>query len=167
MEMSLDADLNERVQALADAIALGLQSEPDNAMQLGVDLLVAGCKGQAVVALASVSPGLRWIDVEPHARAALEEIGIRVPDDGSAGWALARYWARQRKHGGPQTYRWAAALWGLFWTLRNPPEILALVEAMDAWEETLPTEREPIETELQLMAQPIIVASERALAALE
>ncbi len=67
-----------------------------------------------------------------HMRAALEEIDIRVPDEGSVGWALPRYWARQLKHGGPQAYRWAAALWGLWWALGNPPEIFALVEAMDA-----------------------------------
>lgn len=165
--MAIPAELEERARVLADKIVLGIVPDPDDAVALGVELLVADQEAPAVVALAAMSPGSRWGDVEEAARAALDEIGVRVPEPGAAGWALARYWAKQLQLGGPETYRRAAALWGLWWALGNPPEIAALVQLMDAWEEAMPDQREEIEAELSLLARPIIVAAERAIAGLD
>jgi hypothetical protein len=113
---------------------LGLQHDSDEVVGLGVDLLVAGPEGPAVVALGSLPAGERWVDVEELARAALDELGLPLPSPISAGWELARYWATGLERGGPQSYDQASALWGLWRTLGGPPEIAALVQVMDAWE---------------------------------
>lgn len=103
-------ELQLRASALADLIALGLSTDPADAIQLGVDLLVAGFDGARAVALASVVPGTRWVVVEPVAVAALQEIGIDVAGRPSAGWGLALYLARQMRRGGPHAYYLASAL---------------------------------------------------------
>lgn len=167
VRVTIAAVLEERARVVADRIVLGIAPNPDDAIALGVDLLFAGHEGPGVVALAAMSPGSRWVDVEDAARAALDEIGVRVPEPSAAGWVLARYWAKQLQLGGPETYRRAAALWGLLWALGKPPEIAALVQAMDAWEEALPDQREEIEAELSMLAHPIIVVAERAIAGLD
>lgn len=160
----MSPELEERARIVADQIVLELQPNPDEVVALGVDLLVAGQEGSAVVALASLPPRSRWVDVERAARAALEEVGVRIPEVGVAGWALGRHWATQLEQGGPETFRRAAALWGLWWALGNPPEIAALVQLMDAWEEIPAGQRGEIEAELALLARPIIVAADRAIA---
>ena len=162
-----DPDLKERCQRLADQLVLGLVSDPDPVVELGVDLLIAGHDGPAVVELASFSPGERWVDVENAARAALDELGIRIPAKDAAAWSLARYWATELGKGG-QTYRRASVLWGLWWTLGNPPEIADLVSLMDEWETTLPgPAREEVEALISLHSRPIVIAADRAIAGLD
>lgn len=166
--LTLSTALSERATTLADKIVLGLIQDSDEAISLAVDLLAAGFDGNAVVALAALSPGSRWVDTEELARAALGEVGIALPLPEAAGWSIARYWANQLKKGGPQTYRRASALWGLWWALGNPPEIGALVQLMDEWEVLPPgPEREAVEDLLVLHADAIIVAAERTIAGLE
>lgn len=157
-------DLVDRAAAIAEMIALGMSPDPDDVMQLGVDLLVAGSDGPAVVALASVRPGSRWVDIEPVARAAFAEVSIDLPEPAAAGWSLARWWAYRLRDDERQTYRAASMLWGMWWDLDNPSEIGALVPLMDAWEETIQRERGPIEEQLRQAAGPIIAAADRNLA---
>lgn len=159
----LPDDLRERIAVAADRLAVGLQWDPDDLIDLGVEMLMAGFDGESVVGLASFSPGERWVDVELVARAAIEEVGMRVPRPQDAGWVLALYWARQLRLGGPETYRRAAAPWGLWWTLKTPAEIGLLVEVMDEWEVALPGDKDGPELELQALAAPIIALAERRL----
>jgi hypothetical protein len=74
-----DDQLIERARLVGSRIVLGLEHDSDQAIALGVDLLVAGHDGPALVALASLPPQERWIDVEELARAALVEIGVQLP----------------------------------------------------------------------------------------
>ena len=159
----MDAELQLRASALADSIALGWSGDPADAIQLGIDLLTAGFDGPRVVALASVVPGTRWVDVEPVAVAALQEIGFDIADRPAKGWDLALYLAKQLKRGGPRVHHLAAALWGLLCEIGTQTEISALVLWMDAFEETVPAERGPIVAELQTLADPIIARAETAL----
>ena len=163
MTHQLGAELAEQAQCFADDLALGWAVNPDDAMRFGENLLVAGNDGPNVVALAAVSPGSRWADVEPLVREALKEIGVAVPEKGVAGWALVRYLATQLQRGGPQAYQRAAALWGMWWELGTPPEIAALVQVMDAWEEAAQAERPSIELELKALAGPIIALADKTL----
>lgn len=163
----LTPGLADRARVLAAEMSLGFNPDPDATIGLGVDLLLEGFEGPAVVGLAALSPGLRWVDVEQVARNALEEIGIAVEDrvasEAVRGWWLAGQWARELQKGGDDTYSRASKLWGLWWILGNPPEIAALVPLMDAWEELLGEERLPVESLLAALAGPIIDAADRAI----
>lgn len=163
----LTSELAERARVLAAEISLGFNLDPDAAIAFGVDLLLEGWEGPAVVGLAALSPGLRWVDVEQLARDALDEVGVAVEDSGASeavrGWWIARQLARELQKGGDDTYMRAAELWGLWWTLGTPSEIGALVPLMDAWEELLGDQRLPVEAQLAALAGPIIDAADRAI----
>jgi hypothetical protein len=157
-------ELEHRARLLGSRVMLGVQPDADEAIDLGVDLLIAGFDGPGVVALASLPPRSDWSDVEPLLRSALKEVNVVLPAPTAAGWELARYWATELERGGPQSHSRASLLWGLWQTLDFPPEVAALVEVMDAWEETLPQNRNQLESQLASLAPPIIEAADRALA---
>ena len=160
----LSAELASRIGVAADRIALSLEYDPDDVVALGVELLVAGFDGPAVVKLASFGPRARRDEVEEAAVAAFAEVGVSLPSPGTAGWALARSLAEQLQAGGPETYQRANALWGLWEVLGQPTEIAALVEVMDDWETTLrgQPKRAEVEHELQSLAEPIITRADAA-----
>ena len=157
--------LGHRARLLGSRVVLGLEPESDEAIDFGVDLLVAGFDGPAVVALASLPPRSDWSEVEPLLRSALQEVSVVLPARTAAGWELARYWAGELQRGGAQSYNYASRLWGLWRSLDHPPEIAALGQVMDAWEETLPQNRASLEAEFSSLAPPIIAAADRGSAA--
>ena len=136
----LDADdvavgmtlLFERVAADADRLSLDVGGDPDQLVRTGTDLLVAGFDTPEVIDLAALSPGGRWVDTIPVARAAFESIGVPVPPEDDAGWNLALFWAeRLTDPDYPSPESAAHHLWGLWWQLGNPDEIGALVLALE------------------------------------
>ena len=79
----------QRARLLADRVEVDLEDDPAEAIELGLELLVAGFDGPAVLALASLPPRSNWAEVEPLTRSALEEIGMPLPAE-SAGVTLAK-----------------------------------------------------------------------------
>jgi hypothetical protein len=84
-----DETLMSRARLLGDRVEVDLEDDPNEAVQLGVDLLLAGFDGPGVLALASLPPRSAWTEVEPLTRSALEEIGLGLPAE-SAGVSLAK-----------------------------------------------------------------------------
>lgn len=164
---NLPDELRERVLRLnADLLTDLLR--PDEAVWLACDLLVAGVETPALAELAGESPTwLRFPDAVALVRQALTELGVVPIDAAQAPWVMARDVARQMIAGHLLPEDGARSLWGLWWSCDNAPEIGLMIQPLDAWNDTLPADRDDaaIRTEMRELAHGILMAANAKLVA--
>jgi len=163
----LPDELRERLQRL-NADLLTDRLRPEYAVWLACDLLMAGVESPAVMELAGESPTrLSSAHAVPLVRQALSELGIGSIDSLQASWVIARDVARQMIAGGLLPEDGAASLWGLWWACENAEELARMLEPLEAWEETSPSDRddEAIRAEMRRLAPAVIRAADAHLAA--
>jgi hypothetical protein len=117
-----------------------------------------------VVQLAGEPFSATMADLEPMFNDLVTEIGCPPLPKAESGWLLARAIARQMVANSIPQNVGAGILWGLWWDIGQPPEIAALVQLLDAREETLEPERAAIDEEIRSLAPAVLRAADRALA---
>jgi hypothetical protein len=135
---------------------------------LACDLLVAGVETPALAELAGESPTrLRFPDAVALVPQALIELGIVPIDASQAPWVVARDIAREMIAGHLLPEDGARSLWGLWWSCDNAPEIGLMLQPLDAWNDTLPADRDDaaIRAEMRELAQGIFMAANAKLVA--
>ena len=164
---NLPDELRERVLRLnADLLTDLLRS--DEAVWLACDLLVAGVETPTVVELAGEPPTrLRFPDAVLLVRQVLTELGVVPIDPSQAPWVVARDIAREMIAGHLLPEDGARSLWGLWWSCDNAQEIGLMLQPLDAWNDTLPADRDDdaIRAEMRELAQGIFVAATAKLVA--
>lgn len=121
----------------------------------------------AVLELATASPTrIRRVDAEPLVRRMLTELGIEPVDRTRAPWIVVRDVARQMIAGDLPPEDGARTLWGLWWACGSPQEIGLMLEPLEAWDETLPADRddEAIRAQLRALAPGVLELAEARLA---
>jgi hypothetical protein len=164
---NLSDELRERVLRLNADLLVDLL-RPDDAIWLACDLLVAGVETPTLLELAGESPTrLTLADAVPLVRQTLVELGVEPIDTSQAPWIVARDFARQITLGGLLPEDGAHSLWDLSWSCGNAREINLMLLPLEAWDETLPADRddEAIRAEMRKLAASIVRAAEDRLAA--
>jgi hypothetical protein len=163
---ALPEAVREKVQRLSADLITGLLL-PENTVWLACDLLMAGVETPAVVELAGESPTqLTLGDAVPLVRQVLAELGVEPVDTTQAAWVVARGVARQMITGDLPPEDGAATLWGLWWACDTALEIGRMLEPLEAWQDTLPKDRddEAIRAEMRRLAPAVIRAADVRLA---
>lgn len=164
---NLPDELRERVLRLNADLLTGLL-RPDESVRLACDLLVAGVETPTLAELAGESPTrLRVADAVPLVRQTLTELGVVPIDPSQAPWVVARDIARQMIAGTLLPEDGARSLWGLWWSCDNAREIGLMLQPLDAWNDTLPADRDDdaIRAEMRELAQGVLLAANARLVA--
>jgi hypothetical protein len=159
----LPVELRERLCRLNADVILDLL-QPGEAVWLACDLLVAGFETPALIELAGESPtSLTRADGEPLVRQMLTELGIEPVNTTQANWLVARDIARQMIAGTLPAEVGARMLWwDLWWSCDNADEIGRMLEPLEAWDETLPQQRDDqaIRAEMRQLAHDVVRAAD-------
>jgi hypothetical protein len=164
---NLPGELRERLTRLNAELLLDLL-RPGEAVWLACDLLVAGVETPTLLELAGESPTrLTLAETVPLVRKMLAELGVEPIDTSQAPWVVARNVARQMIAGDLPPEDGARSLWDLWWTCDNAEEIGLMLQPLEAWDETLPAQRndEAIRAEMTELARGVIRAADARLAA--
>ncbi|MGI5130930.1 hypothetical protein ACQEVB_29280 [Pseudonocardia sp. CA-107938] len=143
---------------------------PESTVRLACDLLMVGVETPTVVELAGESPTrLTLGDAVPLVRQVLVELGVEPVDPTKAAWTVARDVARQMLTGDLLPEDGAAMLWDLWEDCENSPVIARMLEPLEAWQETLPEDRddEAIRDEMRRLAPAVVHTGDARLAAEE
>lgn len=163
-EAGLTRSQRTRLEELAARLVLGDGFAPEAAVRLAAQLVAEGADGEGLVELASQpadSTKLDGLEVDSLFRAALVELGLRVPSRDAAGWTLARDVATAIVDGVIPPARGALRLWSLSGECGNPGVLVDMLQLHDAWEESVGSDRTAVEAEIVALAPDVIAAADR------